>query len=534
MVPRTRTVLITVLAGVAAASCTSSDSGSDGGAPEPAAAVEVCGNDAVLGDGPVQPPAGAVVVPAGDNSSLDFAQPDTTFWFAPGTHTFGADEFGQVVAGDGSRYVGAPGAVLDGGNVNRYAITAARGARDVTVEHLTIENFGAEGTNLNEGVVNQGAGADWTIRYNTVRDNAGAGLILGSGNVAEHNCLTRNGQYGFNAASPEGPTDLRVAHNEISYNNTDDWDARIEGCGCTGGGKFWFVKDAEVTDNYVHHNIGVGIWADTNNRGFLFQGNILSENTNFGILYETSYNAVIRDNVFVRNGLVAGPNNPTFPTGAVYISESGGDSRVAGRFRGRLEVTGNRFTDNWSGVVLWENADRFCGSPANSSTGICTLADPGLVTVETCGVANIGQEPYYDDCRWRTRQVRVHGNVFEHDPTRIGSQCTPENGCGLNAVLSNAGGYPDWSPYRGPVVQQEVTYDAGNAFFDNVYVGPWHFLPFEQGNVVTFGQWRDEPYGQDRGSTMTSGGPGSDPEAVAEPSGDVLLLLGQDVGVQRE
>ena len=29
-------------------------------------------------------------------------------------------------------------------------------------------------------------------------------------------------------------------------------------------------------------------------------------------------------------------------------------------------ITGNTFTNNWSGVILWENSNRFCGSPDNS------------------------------------------------------------------------------------------------------------------------------------------------------------------------
>ncbi len=507
MARKVEMVLVALVGGMAMASCTSQAPLREAVAPPGSPPVEVCGEQSVLGGGPVKPPEGAVVVRAGDNSLINFHMPDTTFWFAPGIHTFGTDEYAQVVAGDRSRYVGAPGAVLDGGKVNRFAITAALDARDVTVEYLTIQNFGAEGGNQNEGVVNQGAGADWTIRYNTVRDNAGAGLILGSGNVAAYNCLSRNGQYGFSAVSPEGPTNVTLDHNEISHNNTYDWDAKVEGCGCAGGGKFWFVTNAEVTNNYVHHNTGTGLWADTNNRGFLFEKNLLVANTNVGIFYETSYNAVIRDNVLVGNGLVAGPNNPGFPTGAIYISESGGDARVESRYRGRLEITGNRFSGNWGGVVLWENADRFCGSAAIGAP-ICTLVDPESVTVDTCGASRVTRDPYYDDCRWRTKNVSVHGNTFELDATAIGSDCTPENSCGLNAVLSNEGTFPDWSPYKGDVVQRDVTFRAHNRFFDNDYVGRWRFLPFAQGNLKTFAEWRAAPYRQDEGSTMSTASAG--------------------------
>jgi hypothetical protein len=472
--------------------------GSDGSANAP---VRVCGNDDHLGGGPASAPEGAVVVPAGDNSSVDFTRPGKTYWFAPGTHTFGPGAYGGIEAADDARYVGAPGAVLDGRKTNRYAFTGD--ARGVTVEHLTVKRFGPKGSNNNEGVVNHDSGDNWTIAHNTISENAGAGVMLGSGNVLRYNCLTRNEQYGFNAYSEAGPRNVTLDHNELSYNNTYDWEAKIEGCGCTGGGKFWSVDGATVTSNFVHHNFGVGLWADNNNRGFLFENNVVADNADVGILYETSYNALVRDNELVRNGLKAGPENPGFPTGAIYVSESGGDSRVAGRYSGRLAITGNRFEDNWSGVVLWENADRYCGSPANTSTGECTLVNPETVTVKTCNADNIAREPYYSDCRWKTQNVEVRDNVFRLSRGGVGSECSLDQGCGFNAVMSNYGSYPDWSPYKGTVVQKAITYRQGNVFRDNTYRGPWRFMPVDQSNVTTFDAWQRSPYGQDRQSTLT-------------------------------
>ena len=53
----------------------------------------------------------------------------------------------------------------------------------------------------------------------------------------------------------------------------------------------------------------------------------------------------------------AGPTNPGFPEGAIYLSEAGGDSRVPNTAGiSTVTVSGNTFTNNWSGVVLWENA----------------------------------------------------------------------------------------------------------------------------------------------------------------------------------
>jgi hypothetical protein len=474
----------------------------DASAPE-SPPVEVCGNDEILGNGPTTPPEGSVEVPAGDNSSVDFSRPGTTYWFAPGVHTLGSGTYASIQPGSGSRFVGAPGAVLDGDKVNRYAFTGH--GSDVVVEHLTIRNFGAAGANNNEGVVNHNSAEGWAVRYNTIRDNAGAGLMIGSGSVVRFNCLTRNGQYGFNAYSPTGPVDVTLDHNELSYNNTYDWESRIEGCGCTGGGKFWSVRNAVVTNNYVHDNMGVGLWADNNNRGFLFALNYIADNDGVGLMYETSYNAAIRFNTIVRNALVDGPRNPGFPTGGIYVSEAGADSRVETRYAEALEISDNLLRDNWSGIVLWENADRYCGSPANTSTGECTLVNPGTVTERTCNADNIREEPYYTDCRWKTQNVEIHDNVFEHSPSRIGEECTFDNACGVMAIMSNYGTYPDWSPYTGTVVQEAITQEQGNVFLNNTYRGAWRFMPFEQSRLVSFDEWRDAPYDQDSGSTLESG-----------------------------
>ncbi len=461
--------------------------------------ARICGNQNILGGGPIEPPEGAVVVPAGDNSSVDFGLADTTYWFATGIHTLGTDEFSQIAPGDNSRFVGAPGAVLDGQGLNKYAFVQ-RGT-DVTVEYLTIQNFVPSN---NEAAVNQGAADDWTIQFNTIRDNKGAGVNVGSGNVVRYNCLTQNGQYGFKSYhAGGGPAHITLDHNEISYNNTDDWETRKPGCGCTGGGKFWSVTDASVTNNYVHHNYGPGLWADTNNVGFLIEGNYVYENDSVGLFYEISYNALIRHNTLIRNGLEAGASNTGFPTGAIYISEAGGDSRVASAYDRALDITGNYLKDNWGGVVLWENANRFCSSPKNP-TSDCTLVNPAA-TLDTCADPADGglvdTEPYYSDCRWKTQNVKIHGNVFQHTPSNIGPECTFDNHCGVMAILSNWGSWPGWSPYRGAVVQEAIAFDQGNVWSNNTYEGEWRFVPLKAGNLKTFAEWQAAPYGQDDGST---------------------------------
>lgn len=463
--------------------------------------ARVCGSPSL--EGPAAPPVGAVAVkPSDDLEVVTQTNPaGTTFWLEPGRHQLDDGRFSQVRPKSGNRYIGGPGAVFDGRGRNLYAFGGR--AEDVRIEYLTIESFGDEGDNNNEGVVNHDAATGWLLSHLVVQQNAGAGIFLGDRNVVRDSCLKDNRQYGFSAYSPDGVRNLVVDHNEITGNNTDDWERRQPGCGCTGGGKFWDTRYAVVTNNYVHDNRGAGIWADTNNAGFLIQNNYISDNDAEGLFYEISYNAAIVANTFVRNGVEKGPTNEGFATGAVYISESGADERVDTDYSSTLEVARNDFVDNWGGVVAWENADRFAGSPANTSTGYGTLVNEEVTLRDCRNHDRIGTEPYTGDCRWKTQNLAVHDNTFSLTPQHLGPECTEENLCGVSGLFSNYGTFPDWSPYKGTVVEEAITFDQHNVWTDNTYVGPWRFMVLEMGNTVSWDEWQGDPYDQDAGSTLS-------------------------------
>ncbi len=492
----------------------SSDGGNDGGEISPlpeTPPAQVCGNDSLL-NGPSTAPAGATIVPAGDNSSLlsDFAQDNKVWWFAPGVHTLGVDKFDQIGPGDNSTFIGAPGAVIDGGlqdrpdqanppQPNRYAFSGK--STNVKIQYLTIQNFNAP---RDEGVINHNSGANWTIEYVTAVNNKGGAIFAGTNNTIRYNCMKDNGQYGFQVFSDDagGPQNVVLDHNEITGNNTDDWESHVTGCGCTGGGKFWDAHSVTITNNYVHHNLSTGLWADTNDSDFLIEGNYISDNEGQGLFYEISYNMIVRNNNFIRNALTGGPTNAGFPSGAIYLSESGGDNRVAGQ-TANIEIYDNKFTDNWSGVILWENADRFCASPSNTSTGYCTIVNPAA-TLTTCGNPSTGglvdQDPYYSDCRWKTQNVKVHNNIFSIDKNAI-PQCNSILGCGMQGIFSNVGSSPTWSPYMGTVIQDNIAFHQNNVFSNNTYIGDWTYMAKTQGSSYNFALWQTR-FGQDGGSTF--------------------------------
>ncbi len=454
----------------------------------------VCGNASAL-SGPAVPPPGAVVVAQGDDSTVNWNRPGATFWFEGGTHTLGPSGFSQIVPATGAIFVGAPGAVIDGQGINYSAFTTK--VTGVTVEFLTIQHFNSPG---DQGVVNHDSGDGWSIRHNTITANHGAATMIGSGNTVAYNCLSNNGQYGFNAYSLSGgPRGVVMDHNEITGNNTDDLEAKQPGCGCTGGGKFWQTVDATVTNNYVHDNRGVGLWADGDNVGFDAEGNYISGNDAEGLVYEVSYNALIRDNTFVRNNLVKGPRIDGFPGGALYVSESGGDPRVASpRGYATVDISANVFTDNWDGVVLWENADRFCG---NGEAKFCTLVNPSVANLGTCVAGRIEQAPLYSDCRWKTQNVMVHDNTFTITKAHI-TGCGSARTCGDQGLFSNFGTYPAFSPYRAAIIQDAIAFSQNNRFFNNTYNGEWHFVAHSRDTVLDFRTWQSGRYHQDVGSTI--------------------------------
>ncbi|MCA1704861.1 MAG: right-handed parallel beta-helix repeat-containing protein, partial [Actinobacteria bacterium] len=470
--------------------------------------AQICGNASIL-YGPATQPVGSVRIdPGQDLYAATLANPvGSTFWLTPGVHTLGTSQFAQVIPKNNNTYIGAPGAILDGQKLNNLAFGQA--ATGVSIRYLTIQNFGVppvgtSGGNNNEGVVNHDSGTGWTVEYNTIRNNAGAGVFIGSDNVVRYNCLTANGQYGFSSYKPERGSLANVVldHNEISFNNQDDWEARISGCGCTGAGKFWDSHNVTVTNNWVHHNKSVGIWADVNNYGFRIERNYINDNDSEGIFYEASYNAVIRNNTLKQNAIVKGrafaSRGDSFPVGAIYISESGGDSRINGGVYSTMEISSNLFDNNWSGVVLWENADRYCNSPAHPGD-YCPLTPTGNRT--NCVAGTINNEPYYSDCRWKTQNISVHRNRFVIDNTALGCAATNYY-CGHQALFSNYGTYPEWSPYKGTAVQDAITFKQNNRFSNNVYVGDWRVTAFDSGRRLTLADWQGAPYGQDAGSVL--------------------------------
>jgi hypothetical protein len=494
-----------------------------------------------------------VVLPTGKNDYLSYQlKPGTVYYLLPGTHTgsFQADTNDAFVGGRS----GNVSSVLTGDYSNGSAIDSNSTLGDqsgVTIEYLTIEKYQPH---VDAGTINQDANTDWTIQYNTVTHNVpGAGVIAGTENVVRDNCLTLNGQYGFQSVDVNGfgrdsltggPYDVTIEGNEISYNDTCDLSGRLKnsaigwtdynpvpvqyrnpecgtvtGDGNQGGFKLWATNGVTIKDNYIHNNWGPGGWADTDNANTTWTGNVITGNEGPAIIEEISYNFAINDNYIADNDWLDGLNNSSFPQAAIYISNSGSDTTFGGvpacsepacsgqaSYRDLSLISGNTLVDNGGSVFLFQDSNRYC---SDGSDGACTLVDGGPAgpfTVAGCRAnlpsAAVNTATYagektgspaadwWDGCQWRTANVKVTRNTIDFNPAHI-MDCnkTAWPDCGAGGLFSEYGSPPNREP--GAVIPTALTFFQNDSWSDNSYHGPSLFFVWNQGNGDNPVTWKE-------------------------------------------
>lgn len=497
-----------------------------------------------------------VVLPAGVHSYASYQlNPHTVYYLLPGTHV------GSLMADPGDAFVGGfqhgLASVLSGNYSasQAWAIDSNSSAGDiggVTVEYLTIEKYEPNG---NSAAVNPDSNTGWTIKYNLITLNVqGAGVILGSGNTLADNCLTLNGQYGFQSEDTNswgedsltgGPYGITVVNNEISNNDTCDFEGRVDNaaigwhnrnpvpskyrnphCGSVqpdgdeGGFKLWRTNGVTIEHNYIHANWGPGAWVDTDNANTTFVRNTITSNEGEAIIEEVSYNFAIRNNYLANNDWTDGLGNTTFPMPAVYISESGSDTTFGGvpacaektcasqpSYQHESLITDNTLIDNGGSIFLWQNSNRYC---SDGSDGMCTLVDGGphgpftisachanlpSATVDTSDYAGnktgTPLEDWWDGCMWHTENVSVTRNTIDFDPAAI-LDCNHRDwpDCGAGGIFSEYGSPPDNVP--GWIVPTQLTFFQHDTWADNTYNGPSTFYAWNQGNgdnPVSWARW---------------------------------------------
>lgn len=314
-------------------------------------------------------------------------------------------------------------------------VTPGGNVTNNTWMYLTVKNFASSQNSAVMGNVN---GGTWdigdTYKYNTIGPNnygyagdntaprqgqsngGGYGIDLSDNTTIQHNCLIQNAQGGFNGSG----VDINISDNEISgnglgiYPDTGGPGASPFSCGCSGGGKLNFSTNATLNNNYVHDNYNAGIWLDFDNTGADISNNYIASNWGYAIFYESNYNANITNNTLIGNGWASNGawpegvgGQPCFggvsctngvgpvtgggggnAYGAIYIANSGGNSNItnvkdqaggthSSRYSGQVTVTGNTLTNNFGGIDVYTDTDRFpsginnnsaCSAPLNAGS----------------------------------------------------------------------------------------------------------------------------------------------------------------------
>ena len=495
------------------------------------------------------------VLPTGTRDYASYQlKPNTVYYLLPGTHigSFQADTNDAFVGG-----LSAGQATILSGNYSpneAWAIDSNStdgNQSGVIIEYLTIEKFtpGADAA-----AINQDTNTGWTIKHNTVTLNVpGAGILAGSNNTILGNCLTLNGQYGFQSSRVNrwgrdsltgGPFNVLVEGNEISYNDTCDFSGllvnpaigwahhnpvpqsyRNPNCGKVtpdgneGGFKLWQTDGVTIASDYIHNNWGPGGWVDTDNANTIFTGNTITANEGQAIFEEISYNFSITNNYMARNDLIDGLSNPGFPQTAIYVSESG--SGVAnwqvpacpeatcarqGSYPAQSVISGNTLVNNGGSIFLWQNSNRHC---SDGYDGTCTLppgGSPGPFTLKACGsnlqsasvntTTYVGNhtgspsEDWWDGCQWRTANIIVTHNVIDFDPAKI-AHCNQVDwsDCGAGGIFSEYGSPAKNAPSW--AVATQLTFFQGDIWSANTYNGPSTFYAWNQGNGDNPVTWAD-------------------------------------------
>lgn len=250
------------------------------------------------------------------------------------------------------------------------------GARGVTVKGLTIEKYA---TPAQQGAIfgdENPRATDWLIEANEVRLNSGAGIATGHRSVVRRNKVYRNGQLGI---SPNG-SDVLIEGNEIYENNIYGFDAAWE----AGGVKAGKVERLTLRGNHAYNNYGSGLWCDVDCRNVLFENNLVERNSDAGIFYEISFDAIIRNNTVRLNGTGRGGQQGSFWIWGAGIQIAASEG---------VQVYGNTVT------------------VAQGSTGI-VLVDQGREQVDQ-PLVNTGRGKLL----YRTARNSVHDNevIYEGD-----------------------------------------------------------------------------------------------------------------------
>jgi parallel beta-helix repeat protein len=244
--------------------------------------------------------------------------------------------------------------------------------------------------------VGHGMASGWIVDGVETRLIHGVGINVTNGGIVRNSFSHHNGQLGISA---QGDGAL-IENNEISHNNTagfwHDWEA--------GGTKFAVIDNVEVRGNYVHHNIGMGLWVDIHSRNSLIEDNRSEYNFRSGISVEKSYGTVIRNNHLEGNGL-------DDPRGEMWMWSAG----ILVYVTTDAEVYGNTVVNNANGISAVQQ-NRGSG-PDGENIVVNLYVHDNDITMDrgyTGAVQDVGDDSMFYSRNNRFENNTYHGRVDAH------------------------------------------------------------------------------------------------------------------------
>jgi parallel beta-helix repeat protein len=287
---------------------------------------------------------GGVPIGTGDDAQrvVDAHRPGTKYTVKAGIHLRNF----SVQPKSGDTFCGEPGAVLDGGRTLKTAFSGE--ATNVTLDSITVQeyNSGWQGGAIHPDATARG----WVVRNVSALRNYWAGLMAADGMRILGGHYNDNDQLGISGNAATGIVLDGLDSDPTTFDGPEmARNRRLHAdCGYEAGGMKWDMGQVTVRNTHVHDNQCKGLWADGNSHDALIEHNLVENNTDEGILYEISQDAVIRNNVIYGNGF---KGSGWYWAGGITVTASF-----------NVEVYGNRLSDNYNGITGIQQ-DRPDGTP---------------------------------------------------------------------------------------------------------------------------------------------------------------------------
>ena len=248
---------------------------------------------------------------------IDAAPKGTTFHLEAGTYAIST----PIVPKPGDQLIGAGKGVtvLEGSGSGSNGIDTMTGIADVHVADLTVTGF-------NDGIR---LGPGWQVSGVEASGNVTGLQFAGFEDASITDAFVHdNGRFGIHGNSDHG----QVVGSDVTRNHTDpSWPS-----GFSGGLKLVNCTGAEVRDNAIHDNHGVGLWFDERVHDAIATSNDVYDNDADGIRVEISAGVQLLNNT-VNGSVVVFNSSGTLVQGNTISAPSSLAQPLRFMGNGRLE-----------------------------------------------------------------------------------------------------------------------------------------------------------------------------------------------------